>query len=67
MTVSEQSLLIVEDHPVVRQGLIRALEAHGVREIFEAGNLAEGRGQLAKANPDVLITDLHLRSEEHTS
>lgn len=60
MTVSEQSLLIVEDHPVVRQGLIRALEAHGVREIFEAGNLAEGRGQLAKANPDVLITDLHL-------
>ena len=60
MNVSEQRLLIVEDHPVVRQGLMRALEALGIREIFEAGNLAEGRGQLAKANPDVLITDLHL-------
>ena len=36
MSVSDQSLLIIEDHPVVRQGLMRALEAHGVREIFEA-------------------------------
>lgn len=53
-------LLIVEDHPIVRQGLLRALEANGFHQIHEAGNCAEGRGQLAKINPDILITDLHL-------
>ena len=31
-------LLIVEDHPIVRQGLIRALEANGFQGIHEAGN-----------------------------
>ena len=56
-------LLIVEDHPIVRQGLIRALEANGFQGIHEAGNCAEGRGQLAKINPDILITDLHLPVE----
>ena len=56
----ENGLLIVEDHPVVRQGLMRALEAHGFNKIFEAASCGEGRGQLAKVNPDVVITDLHL-------
>jgi DNA-binding NarL/FixJ family response regulator len=53
-------LLIIEDHPIVRQGLMRALDASGFRQIFEAGSCNEGRGQLAKVNPDILITDLHL-------
>lgn len=56
----EKKLLIVEDHPIVRQGLIKALEAHGYTQIFEAATCAEGRGQIAKVNPDILVTDLHL-------
>ena len=56
----DQSLLIVEDRPIVRQGLIKALEAHGYKAISEAASCAEGRGQLARVNPDILITDLHL-------
>jgi DNA-binding NarL/FixJ family response regulator len=57
---SNAKLLIVEDHPIVRQGLIRALNSNGFQNFHEAGNCAEGRGQLAKVNPDILITDLHL-------
>ncbi|NBR94070.1 MAG: DNA-binding response regulator [Actinobacteria bacterium] len=53
-------ILIVEDHPIVRQGLIRALNAHGFQNFHEAGSCDEGRGQLAKVDPDILITDLHL-------
>jgi DNA-binding NarL/FixJ family response regulator len=60
MNSTTQSLLIVEDHPIVRQGLLRALTAEGFNEIYEAASCAEGRGQLAKVNPDILITDLHL-------
>ena len=60
MSTNRSSLLIVEDHPIVRQGLLRALSAEGYEEIYEAASCAEGRGQLAKVNPDILITDLHL-------
>lgn len=56
----ERKLLIVEDHPIVREGLRRALAAHGFSNLVEAGSCAEGRGQLAKCDPDILITDLHL-------
>lgn len=55
-----RNLLIVEDHPIVRQGLMKALESHGFTTIFEAASCAEGRGQLARVNPEILITDLHL-------
>lgn len=54
------SLLIIEDHPIVRAGLIKALESHGFHDLHEAASCAEGRGQLAKVNPDIVITDLHL-------
>lgn len=55
-----QTILIIEDHPIVRQGLIKALEAHGFSHIHEAGSCTEGRGQLAKSDPEIVITDLHL-------
>jgi DNA-binding NarL/FixJ family response regulator len=54
------SLLIIEDHPIVRTGLIKALESHGFDDIHEAASCAEGRGQLARINPEILVTDLHL-------
>ena len=60
MTIANKSLLIVEDHPIVREGLLKALTAHGFTNIFEAASCAEGRGQFAKNNPEILITDLHL-------
>lgn len=55
-----RKLLIIEDHPIVRQGLTKALESQGFLSIHEAGSCSEGRGQLAKVDPDVVITDLHL-------
>ena len=60
MTIAGKNLLIVEDHPIVREGLLKALSAHGFSKFHEAASCAEGRGQLAKNNPEILITDLHL-------
>jgi DNA-binding NarL/FixJ family response regulator len=60
MTNKPGKLLIIEDHPIVRQGLLAALRAHGYEEIYEAASCAEGRGQIAKINPDIIVTDLHL-------
>lgn len=60
MTIIDKKLLIIEDHPVVREGLLKALISYGFTKIFEGASCAEGRGQLAKNNPEILITDLHL-------
>ena len=60
MNNTNHKILIIEDHPIVRQGLNKALEANGFTDIHEASSCSEGRGQLAKVDPDILITDLHL-------
>lgn len=60
MNTSDLKLLIVEDHPIVREGLRKALSARGFIEIIEAASCAEGRAQLSKCDPEILITDLHL-------
>jgi len=54
-------LLVVDDHEVVRQGLVALLER---REIFqvvaEAGSVAESIEQARRHRPDVVIMDVRL-------
>ncbi|HEY0719598.1 MAG TPA: response regulator transcription factor [Streptosporangiaceae bacterium] len=55
------TVLIVDDHPVVRQGLRVLLDVHDGIEV--AGEAADGAGALALAaqlNPDVILLDLKL-------
>src|SRR5437870_13489316 len=55
-------ILIVDDHPLVREGLIGLLGAQSDFEVCgEASGLAEAREALATVQPDVVIVDLTLR------
>ena len=55
-------LLIVEDEPVIRQGLIRllALDKHGYMLFGEAENGSEAIAMIEAHNPHVVITDIKM-------
>lgn len=54
------SLLILDDHPIVREGLRKALSGAGYAPIFEAGTVSEARSIIALNNPDVVTVDINL-------
>jgi DNA-binding NarL/FixJ family response regulator len=54
-------LLVVDDHEVVRQGLIAFLDRHGQFEVVaEAGTCAEAVSQARKFVPDLVLMDVRL-------
>ena len=54
-------LLVVDDHEVVRQGLIAFLDRRGQFEVVaEAGTCAEALSQARKFVPDLVLMDIHL-------
>jgi two-component system nitrate/nitrite response regulator NarL len=54
-------LLLVDDHPIVLQGLTAALAPHPQIEIAgTSGTLAEARKSLERLQPDVVLLDLRL-------
>ena len=58
MTVS---VLVVEDHPIYREGLLASLaDVEGLRVAGSCGTLAEATDQIATARPDVALVDLAL-------
>jgi DNA-binding NarL/FixJ family response regulator len=55
------TVLIVDDHPVVRQGLRVLLEVHdGIEVTGEAADGPEALALAAQLNPDVILLDLKL-------
>jgi DNA-binding NarL/FixJ family response regulator len=55
------SVILIDDHELIRQGLRRAFERDPSFEgIGEAGSGAEARELVAKARPDVAIVDIRL-------
>jgi DNA-binding NarL/FixJ family response regulator len=55
------SVLLVDDHELIRQGLRRAFERDGDFEVAgEASTLADARRLLSLLNPDVVILDVRL-------
>lgn len=55
------SILLVDDHELIRQGLRRAFERDGDFEVVgEAGTLADARRLLGMTRPDVVILDVRL-------
>jgi two-component system response regulator DevR len=52
--------LIIDDHAVVRSGVRSALQTFPGIEIYEAASQSEGRAQIARLNPDILIVDINL-------
>ena len=53
-------LLIVDDHALVREGLMRALTNEGFNEITEASSIAQARAGIAASQPDVVTVDINL-------
>lgn len=53
--------IIVDDHPIVREGLAKALEAEpDIQIVGKAGTVPAARRLLRQASPDVLVLDLSL-------
>jgi len=57
-------VLIVDDHPAVRQGLALLLESEGIVVCAEAGNCAAALAQAGAHRPDLALVDLSLGDED---
>lgn len=65
MTKSQMiQVLLVEDHPVVRQGLRLLLEQEGIQVCGEADNVEAARQCASQCQPDVVVVDLSLGDED---
>jgi DNA-binding NarL/FixJ family response regulator len=53
-------VLVVDDHPIIVEGLSLILEAEDIRVVGSAGTLASALAQAATTRPDVVLLDLHL-------
>src|SRR5579871_1903350 len=54
-------VVVVEDHHVVRQGLVALLKVvEGLEVVGEAADGVEAIGQIRKHQPDITLIDLHL-------
>ena len=53
-------LLVIDDHDVVRKGLVSALGAHGFTLIETAASIKQARAKIAAFNPQAVIVDLNL-------
>lgn len=56
------SLLIVEDHLVMRDGLRMMLEAVGFKVVGEAGDAAQAESVFQACKPDIILVDIRLGS-----
>jgi DNA-binding NarL/FixJ family response regulator len=54
------SVLVIDDHPLVREGIKKSLTAAGFNCVGEAGSLKEAIAMIALHNPDVITVDLNL-------
>ena len=54
------SVLIIDDHPLVRDGVKKSLTAAGFNCVGEAGSLKEAIAMIALHNPDAITVDLNL-------
>ena len=53
-------MLVIDDHPLVREGVKKSLSAAGFNCVGEAGSLKEAIAMIALHNPDVITVDLNL-------
>ncbi len=54
------SILVVEDHPVFTQSLVRLLRERGKFEVTTAGSGEEAVEQVKEASPDLVVIDVSL-------
>lgn len=57
---SDITIVIIDDHQVVREGLKSALTQHGFSIVGQAASKNEAFAQIAHTNPKVILVDLNL-------
>ena len=58
----KKQVYLVDDHPIVRQGLIKLIEQEdGLEVCGEAGTVSEALEDLKKLGPDVILVDISLK------
>src|SRR4249920_3585424 len=61
----QKSVFVVDDHPIVRQGLVQLIEQEpDLKVCGEAADVKEARASLSKIVPDIVILDLSLRDSD---
>jgi len=66
--LTEARLLLVDDHPIVREGLRAYLALQpGLEVVAEAGSVAEALARLDEARPDLVLLDVKLEGESGLS
>lgn len=59
--MKKKQVYLVDDHPIVRQGLIKLIDHEdGLEVCGEAGSVSEALKGLAIVNPDVILVDISL-------
>lgn len=59
--IEKSCVYLVDDHPIVRQGLIKLIEQEAALEVCgEAGSVREALGEIQKLGPDIVLVDLSL-------
>lgn len=53
-------VFLVDDHPVVREGVRTFLTNHAIKIVGEAGDAREALRKIKKAEPDVIVLDVNL-------
>jgi len=56
-------VVVIDDHPLVRDGVRQALTVPGFEVVGEAGNAADGVERVAETGPDLVILDISLPGE----
>jgi DNA-binding NarL/FixJ family response regulator len=58
---TKKQVYLVDDHPIVRQGLIKLIEQESGLEVCgESGSVSEALEALKKLSPDVILVDISL-------
>jgi DNA-binding NarL/FixJ family response regulator len=57
---TRRSIVVVEDHPTVREGLCLVLEREGFAVLARVGTAAEGHAAIVRTAPDVALIDVDL-------
>jgi two-component system, NarL family, response regulator DegU len=54
------SVMLIDDHTMLRQGIRRALEAEGIQVLADASNAADGVRLALEHRPDVVLMDVSM-------
>lgn len=61
---AETTVVVVDDHTVLRSGLRYVLEPHNIRVVGDTGTLEEAKEMVASEKPDVVVVDVRLAEQD---